>query len=112
MRGLALVESIRPRMDPEVLASLLRNDDLQQQLKEDEPFQDLIGDVVLMNKTDRAYFQNDPTDKHSNACVSWMRPRRLSTVCSRTCARIRSFVSGRVVVREAVRRSTANEQSG
>jgi hypothetical protein len=51
-------------VDPELLASLLRNDDLQQLLQEDESFRDLICDVGLMNKkTGGTYFQDDPADK-------------------------------------------------
>jgi hypothetical protein len=38
MSGLLATESIRPRMDPELVTSLLRNDDLQQLLKEDTSF--------------------------------------------------------------------------
>jgi hypothetical protein len=69
MSGLVATESIRPRMDPEVVASLLQNDDLQQLLKEDTSFQDLICAVVRMNKADRAYFQNDHLNKVKGMCV-------------------------------------------
>jgi hypothetical protein len=42
-------------LEPELITLLARNDDLQQLLIEDEPFQDLIAGVVRMNETDRTY---------------------------------------------------------
>jgi hypothetical protein len=59
-----IAKTVRPNLNQEILETLLRNNDLQQLLKDDEKhFQNLICTVFYMNKTERTYFQDNPTDK-------------------------------------------------
>jgi ankyrin repeat protein len=69
MSSLGLAESIRLHLDQDMLQSLLRNEDLQKLLKEDEDFQNLVTSVSHMNESDRTYHHDDPMDKLKGMCV-------------------------------------------
>jgi ankyrin repeat protein len=61
--GVALADSIRPHLEPDLVRELVDNNELQDLLKEDRDLQSLICGLVNMNKSGRNYFQEDPSDK-------------------------------------------------
>jgi hypothetical protein len=62
-----LAQILRPLLgwdkdQPSLLKTLLQNNEMQNRIKEDHPFQDLICGMTKMCKTNRYYFKEDPFD--------------------------------------------------
>jgi hypothetical protein len=64
-----LMQSVRPHVDQQLLHTLCRNNELQELLKEDEHFHELLCGIRNMNKTERTYFRQDPFDKFAGMSV-------------------------------------------
>jgi hypothetical protein len=61
--GVALTETVRPHLGPDLARQLVDHDELQTLLREDQDLQNLICGLMRVNKSGRRYFQKDPSDK-------------------------------------------------
>jgi hypothetical protein len=64
-----VTQSVRDHLQPDLIKTLVTNDELQELLKKDEVYHHLIGGLVRMNKSGRSRALRDPSNKLAGLAV-------------------------------------------
>jgi hypothetical protein len=110
--GLALKQTLRPHLTPDLVWKLVDHDNLQELLKEEDHIQSLICGLVRLNKAGRDYVTEDPSNMLRGVRV-------LESISDMDCFYLHlrenssSFASGRAARNETAksRKRKAEEES-
>jgi ankyrin repeat protein len=64
-----MTQSVRDHLEPDLITTLVTNDELQEVLKKEEAYHSLIGGLVRMNKSGRSRALMDPSNKLAGLAV-------------------------------------------
>jgi hypothetical protein len=92
-----MTQSVRDLLEPDLIKTLVTNDELQEVLKKDETYHSLIAGLVRMNKSGRSRALKDPSNKLAGVSVLnsisdnvdclFLHLRENPSLCNRHCGR-------------------------